>query len=78
LTSKVAPETIGYWLHEVVRNNSTLAGVRRENSGVIRYAWQLRVRADYSPDSVTEAELRVILIRAQNVLVELGLNIEGS
>ncbi|HLX60365.1 MAG TPA: hypothetical protein VKX17_03690 [Planctomycetota bacterium] len=72
LTSKVDPNNPGYWLHEVVRNNFTLAGIERRERATILDAWEYRVMADYSDRSVKSEEVLDLLPRVSAILVDLG------
>ena len=46
LTSKATAENAGKWLHETIRNNSTMAGLERREAAIVHTAWDLRKKAD--------------------------------
>ena len=73
LTNKVDPENPGYWLHEVIRNNSTLAGVAWRDRRLIVELWRLRTRADYENQSIVAGDLDKIMPVAEKVLNDLGI-----
>jgi uncharacterized protein (UPF0332 family) len=73
LTNKVDQNNSGYWLHEVVRNNPSLAGVHRKDSRCVVEAWRLRVRADYEERQVHEQEVLELLPRIMAILIDLGV-----
>jgi hypothetical protein len=72
LTNKVDAENPGYWLHEVVRNNSTLAGVARRDAWVIKDLWLMRVKADYKDKSVSESELLELIDNVELIFEQLN------
>ena len=73
LTAKVSFDDADKWLHEVVRNNSTLAGVHRKDARIVRAAWMLRQKADYFKEPVTSAELEEIMERLPVILRDLNV-----
>jgi hypothetical protein len=68
-------ENAGYWLHEVVRNNTTLAGVERGDARVVRDVYHLRAKADYENKFIAAEEIREYFPRVQRILIELGMNV---
>lgn len=68
----------GYWLHEVARNNSTLAGVARRDTEIVRFAWKMRVKADYSDEHVNATEISHLVGRVKTILESLGVVIKES
>ena len=75
LTRKVDPEKSGYWLHEIVRDCSTLAGVERRDAGFIRAAWKLRVKSDYEDKHVMPADCIDLIPRVKKILGDLDVSI---
>jgi len=62
------------WTHEIVRNNLGLLGARREEKTVYNALRQIREKADYYPDAVSEQELSGFPERVREFQVTVGVS----
>jgi len=61
------------WPHHVILQNCTVVGVARREKGTVEYAWELRVKADYMPAPVLEAEIASLAQAVPPLLEALGV-----
>ncbi len=72
LTTKHDP---GYWRHDVVVFNSTLAGVDRGDRKVPEATLDLRIISDYKHFSVNANDVLLLLPRVEKILRSLGVKV---
>ena len=75
LTSKVDPRNPKYWLHEVVRDFSTLADIERRDSWIVRAAYELWAQADYSSNLVDVQRLLELMRLVPPVMSQMRVAI---
>jgi hypothetical protein len=72
LTNRPDP---GYWRHDVVVYNSTIAGVNRMERLTVETALDLRIVSDYKNFDVQAADLQKLLPRVEKILRSLGVKV---
>ncbi len=65
------------WTHGFIRNHARMLGLDGRQCDALKWAYKMRVKADYEVDEISAAELESLLKKVQDILECFGVIVGG-
>ncbi len=63
------------WTHSFVRNNARMIHLDDRQSHALKWAYEIRTKADYETEEVSAVTLQLLMTQIEDILVCLGVRI---